>query len=139
MKRATMEERLMVHRNHAVFRICNNIDIKQYSVRSMCSVSVATGGNLILIVDASVLVDVFSAVIIAGKNACGSLKSYINNKTVGNGIEERINAKLVTLDSSNISNTKHTIHLRTQTIRLRTSSYGFESRCCHKTARFSRV
>lgn len=77
MKRATMEERLMVHRNHAVFRICNNIDIKQYSVRLMCSVSVATGGNLILIVDASVLVDVFSAVMIAGKNAYGSLKSYI--------------------------------------------------------------
>ena len=43
----------------------------------MCSASVATGGNLILIVDASVLVDVFSAAMIAGKNAYGSLKSYI--------------------------------------------------------------
>lgn len=77
MKRVTMEEGLMVHRNHAVFSIWSNIDIKQCSVRSMCSASVATGGNLILIVDASVLVDVFSAVMIAGKNAYGSLKSYI--------------------------------------------------------------
>ena len=106
MKRVTVEERLMVHSIHAVFSKFSNIDIKQCSIRSRCSASVATGDNVHLTVDASIFVDVYSAVIVAGKNTYGSLKSCVINKTVGSGVEVRNNANLVTLDSCKISNTK---------------------------------
>ena len=106
MKRVTVEERLMVHSIHAVFSKFSNIDIKQCSIRSRCSASVATGDNVNLTVDASIFVGAFSAVMVAGKNTYGSLKSCIINNTVGSGVEVRNNANLVTLDSCKISNTK---------------------------------
>ena len=106
MKRVTVEERLMKHSFHAVFSICSNIDIKQCSIRSVCSASVSTRDNVNLTVDASIFIDTYSAVMVAGKNTYGSIKSCVINKTVGSGVEVRENAKLVTLDSCKISNTK---------------------------------
>ena len=106
MKRVTVEERLLEHSFHAVFGISSDIDIKQCSIRSMCSASVSTGDNVKLTVDASIFIDVFSAVMVAGKNSDGCLKNCVINKTVGSGVEVRNNAKLVTLDSRKISNTK---------------------------------
>ena len=42
--------------------------------------------NVILTGNASIFVDVVSAVMMADKNASGSVKSFIINNTVGNGV-----------------------------------------------------
>ena len=106
MKRITVEERLMEHSFHVIFSICSNIDIKQCSIKSMCSASASTEDNVNLTLDASIFIDVFSAITVSGKNTYGSLKGCIINYTVGSEVKVRNNSELVTLDSCIISNTK---------------------------------
>ena len=106
MKRLTVEECVMFHEIPAVYGVSSNMDIDQCSVRSICSVSVATGHDVKLTVSASVFVDVYGAVMVAGKNTSGTLKNCIINNAVGIGVEVRDNAKLITLDSCMITNTK---------------------------------
>ena len=106
MKRVTVEERLMEHSFHVIFSICSNIDIKQCSIKPMCSASVSTEDNVNLTLDASIFIDVFSAITVSGKNTYGSLKGCIINYTVGSEVKVRNNSELVTLDSCIISNTK---------------------------------
>ena len=62
--------------------------------------------NVKLTGNASIFVDVVSAVMVAGKNASWNLKSFMINNTVGNRVAVRNNAKLVKLGSCKISNTK---------------------------------
>ena len=106
MKRVTVEELIMSHPIHAVANVGSSIDINQCSIRSMCSASVFTGENSKLSINGSIFVDVFGAVIVAGKNATASLKDCIINNTVGIAVEVRDNAKSIKLDSCKISNTK---------------------------------
>ena len=106
MKRVTVQELIMSHPIHAVSSVGSNIDINQCSVRSICSASVFTGENSKLNINGSIFVDVFGAVIVAGKNTTASLKDCIINNTVGIGVEVRDNAKSIKLDSCKISNTK---------------------------------
>ena len=106
MKRLTVEECVMHHGIPAVYGVSSNIDIDQCSVRSKCSVSVATGHGVKLTVTASIFVDVYGAVMVAGKNTSGTLKNCLINKAVGIGVEVRDNAKSVKLYSCTITNTK---------------------------------
>ena len=106
MKRLTVEECVIHHGIPAVYGVSSNIDIDQCSVRSKCSVSVATGHGVKLTVTASIFVDVYGAVMVAGKNTSGTLKNCLINKAVGIGVEVRDNAKSVKLYSCTITNTK---------------------------------
>ena len=106
MKRLTVEECVMYSGTPAIYGLSSNIDIDQCSVRSICSVSVATGHDVNLTINASTFVDVYGAVMVAGKNTSGTLKNCIINNTVGIGVEVRDNAKLVELDSCTVTNTK---------------------------------
>ena len=106
MKRLTVEECVIHHGIPAVYGVSSNIDIDQCSVRSKCSVSVATGHGVKLTVTASIFVDVYGAVMVAGKNTSGTLKNCLINKAVGLGVEVRDNAKSVKLYSCTITNTK---------------------------------
>ena len=106
MKRVTVEDLITIQPIHAVAGADSNIDINQCSLRSMCSASVSTGENSKLSINASIFVDVFGAVIVAGKNTTASLKDCIIDNTVGIGVEVRDNAKSIKLDSCKISNTK---------------------------------
>ena len=56
--------------------------------------------------NSSIFIDVFGAVLVAGKNSTASLKHCIISNTEGIGVEAKDNAKLVELDSCKISNTK---------------------------------
>ena len=106
MKRLTVEECFMIHGIPAVYGVSSNTDMDQCSVRSTFSVSVATGHDVELTVSASRFVDVYGAVMVAGKNTSGTLKNCIINNAVGIGVEVRDNAKLVKLDSCTITNTQ---------------------------------
>ena len=106
MKRVTVEELIIHHPIHAVGSEDTNVNINQCSVKSKFSASISTGDNCILSINASIFIDVFGAVLVAGKNTTASLKHCIINNTVGIGVEARDKAKLVELDSCKISNTK---------------------------------
>ena len=106
MKRLTVEECVILHGIPAVYGVSSNIDIDQCSVRSKCSVSVATGHGVKLTVTASIFVDVYGAVMVAGRNTSGTLKNCLINNAVGIGVEVRDQAKSVKLDSCTITNTK---------------------------------
>ena len=106
MKRLTVEECVILHGIPAVYGVSSNIDIDQCSVRSKCSVSVATGHGVKLTVTASIFVDVYGAVMVAGRNTSGTLKNCLINSAVGIGVEVRDQAKSVKLDSCTITNTK---------------------------------
>ena len=105
MNRVTVEELIIAHPVQAVRSKDTNININQCSIKSKCSASVSTEGNCILSINSSIFIDVFGAVLVAGKNTTASLKHCIINNTEGIGVEARDNAKLE-LDSCKISNTK---------------------------------
>ena len=106
MKCVTLEDLIMCHPIHSVVSVGSNLDMSQSSIRSVCSASVSATHNKKLSISASIFRRTYGAVILGDKNTTGSLKDCIIDNTDGTGVEVRLNANLVKLDSYKISNTK---------------------------------